>query len=124
MRSEMAVGQLLDLEGAGSEASEAARVADLKTGGYTVEGPLHIGAILAGGSQEALACLSLFGAPLGRAFQLRDDLQDREEDGRPFGPSPGQVDELVDLAVSALDPRVLAHDAVGALSALAELVRP
>lgn len=47
-------------------------VHDLKTSSYTVTGPLHIGAALAGANDDA--ALTRFGRPLGVAFQLRDDL--------------------------------------------------
>jgi geranylgeranyl diphosphate synthase type I len=77
MRAEVVIGQYLDVlaahRGTADEA-EARRIALLKSGGYTVEGPLHIGALLAGGSEEVLACLSAYGIPLGEAFQLRDDV--------------------------------------------------
>lgn len=45
-----------------------------KTAKYTVEGPLHIGALLAGGSSELLERLSDYAIPLGIAFQIQDDI--------------------------------------------------
>ncbi|MDO8566026.1 MAG: polyprenyl synthetase family protein [Candidatus Moranbacteria bacterium] len=45
-----------------------------KTARYTVEGPLHLGAILAGASQEILDGLSAYAIPLGIAFQIQDDI--------------------------------------------------
>ncbi|MCL4544005.1 MAG: polyprenyl synthetase family protein [Chloroflexi bacterium] len=45
-----------------------------KTAKYTIEGPLHIGALLAGASVEQLAALTEFAVPLGIAYQLQDDL--------------------------------------------------
>ncbi|HEX6209115.1 MAG TPA: polyprenyl synthetase family protein [Actinomycetota bacterium] len=77
MRVEVVAGQYLDVAAAhrGEAAEpEARRIAGLKSGNYTVEGPLQIGAILAGGSGELLAALSRYGMPLGEAFQLRDDI--------------------------------------------------
>jgi geranylgeranyl diphosphate synthase, type I len=75
MRIEMAVGQFLDLaEGAEAQEATARRISQLKTGSYTVEGPLHVGAVLAGGSLEVMTALSRYGSPLGEAFQVRDDL--------------------------------------------------
>ena len=77
MRQEVIAGQLLDLEASGqAEITEAAarRIAVLKSGRYSVEEPLLIGATLAGGSERLLDQLSRFAAPLGEAFQLRDDL--------------------------------------------------
>jgi len=77
MRVEVVAGQFLDVvaahRGAAAE-DEARRIAVLKSGGYTVEAPLQIGAILGGGSEELLACLSGYGVALGEAFQLRDDV--------------------------------------------------
>ena len=77
MRAEVVAGQYLDVLAAHrGEADEdrARRIAVLKSGGYTVEGPLHIGALLGGGSRELLDALSRYGVPLGEAFQLRDDV--------------------------------------------------
>jgi geranylgeranyl diphosphate synthase, type I len=85
MRLEMAAGQFLDVmagreagagagAGVGTDEETARRISALKTGSYTIEGPLEIGAILGGGSIELLTMLSRFGAPLGEAFQIRDDL--------------------------------------------------
>tara|TARA_Y100000310_G_scaffold269548_1_gene282829 strand:+ start:5001 stop:6032 length:1032 start_codon:yes stop_codon:yes gene_type:complete len=61
----------------------------LKTASYTVEGPLHLGAILAGATEEQLKILSKYGIPLGKAFQLQDDILglfgDEEKLGKPVG---------------------------------------
>jgi geranylgeranyl diphosphate synthase type I len=76
MRVEMAAGQLLDLSrGRDVDEATARRISQLKSGGYTIEGPLHIGASLAGGPLEMMTTLSRYGAPLGEAFQVRDDLR-------------------------------------------------
>ena len=77
MRQEVIAGQYLDLEASrlpevGEE--EARRIAVLKSGRYSVEEPLAIGATLGGASGDLLHGLSAFAAPLGEAFQLRDDL--------------------------------------------------
>ena len=77
MRQQVIAGQYLDLELAGtSEVTEeqARRVAVLKSGRYSVEQPLAIGASLGGASRALQAGLAAFAAPLGEAFQLRDDL--------------------------------------------------
>lgn len=47
---------------------------ELKTAKYTFEGPLIMGAILAGKDDEFLKYLSDFAIPLGIAFQMRDDI--------------------------------------------------
>ena len=76
MRVEVAVGQFLDLEGSARavDEREARRISSLKSGGYTVEGPLQVGAVLADASIEVLSALSRYGAPLGEAFQIQNDL--------------------------------------------------
>ena len=77
MRIEVVAGQFLDVlaahRGRATEA-EARRIAVLKSGGYTVEAPVQIGAILGGAGDELLECLSRYGVALGEAFQLRDDV--------------------------------------------------
>ena len=54
----------------------AERIARYKSGKYTVERPLHLGAVLAAPDRGAdlLPSLSAYGLPLGDAFQLRDDV--------------------------------------------------
>lgn len=46
----------------------------LKTASYTIEGPLHIGALLAGAKTSQLKILSQYAVPLGKAFQIHDDI--------------------------------------------------
>lgn len=61
----------------------------LKTASYTIEGPLHIGALLAGAGEKDLKVLSAYGIPLGKAFQIQDDILgmfgDEKELGKPVG---------------------------------------
>lgn len=90
MRQEVIAGQYLDLAYAARTditVADARRVAVLKSGRYSIEEPLAIGAALAGASDDFLASLSAFGGPLGEAFQLRDDLLgtfgDRSHVGKP-----------------------------------------
>ena len=113
MRTEMALGQCLDVV---ADADPVA-VAALKGGSYTVEGPLQIGAILARGDPEVLATLAAFGAPVGLAFQLRDD----ERDG-DIPAVPGRVAQLIAQGRAALDAPGLEPLAAAALRALADLV--
>jgi geranylgeranyl diphosphate synthase type I len=70
MHAEVVCGQQLDL----LEHADVERMHDLKTGSYTVRGPLSLGALVADASDEQLSALDRFGRPLGIAFQLRDDL--------------------------------------------------
>jgi geranylgeranyl diphosphate synthase type I len=53
---------------------EILKIYELKTAGYTTEGPLHIGAILGDAETKHLAALSEYAIPLGIAFQIQDDL--------------------------------------------------
>jgi len=92
MRIEVMCGQYLDVveqaRGGGS-VERALRVARYKSAKYTVERPLHLGAVLAGADDELLTVLSDYGLPLGEAFQLRDDVLgvygDPAETGKPAG---------------------------------------
>lgn len=76
MRLEVIVGQFADIAASRDGADELAarRIAALKSGSYTVEKPLVIGAALAGAPTPLIEALSAFGRPLGEAFQLRDDV--------------------------------------------------
>jgi len=77
MRSEVVAGQYLDLlasKGPAPTETEVRRIARLKSGGYTVEKPLLIGAALANASPDTEEALSAFGVALGEAFQIRDDV--------------------------------------------------
>lgn len=60
-----------------------------KTAKYTVEGPLHLGAILAGANEDFLKRLSAYALPLGIAFQIQDDILGMfgkpEQIGKPVG---------------------------------------
>lgn len=60
-----------------------------KTAKYTVEGPLHMGALLAGAPPELLVALSAYAVPLGIAFQIQDDILgvfgSAERIGKPIG---------------------------------------
>lgn len=92
LRVEVNIGQYLDLVGtARGEVGEttARRISRFKSGKYTVERPLHLGAALAGRLSELAAPLSAYGLPLGEAFQMRDDLLgafgDETATGKPVG---------------------------------------
>ncbi len=59
-----------------------------KTASYTCEGPLALGAAVAGAPDEEIAAIRAIGVPLGIAFQLRDDLLGlvgTEATGKPSG---------------------------------------
>lgn len=92
MRTELLGGQYLDvLHQATRDTSEGAalRIDRYKTAAYTVERPLHLGAALAGAPPELVDGYRRFGADIGVAFQLRDDLLgvfgDPAVTGKPAG---------------------------------------
>jgi geranylgeranyl diphosphate synthase, type I len=77
MRIEVMAGQFLDVDAAARaepSRTRALSVATLKSGRYSVTRPLQLGALLAGASRGQAEALAAVGDPLGRAFQLRDDL--------------------------------------------------
>lgn len=55
-------------------------ILDGKTSYYTIAGPLRLGAILAGATEDQLNLLYQFGCFVGRAFQITDDLLDLTSD--------------------------------------------
>jgi geranylgeranyl diphosphate synthase, type I len=92
LRIELCVGQFLDLAGAAStrrDRAQAERIEMYKSGKYTVERPLHLGAALAGRLDDLAGPFTAFGIPLGSAFQMRDDLLgvfgDPAVTGKPVG---------------------------------------
>ena len=112
LRVELCVGQYLDLVGTASasiDPTQAQRIERYKSGKYTVERPLHLGAALAGRLEELREPLSAIGVPLGEAFQLRDDLLgvfgDITITGKPVGDDlrEGKLTPLVAVAAARAD---------------------
>jgi geranylgeranyl diphosphate synthase, type I len=94
LRIELNIGQFLDIVGtAANERRQVAteRIARYKSGKYTIERPLHVGAALAAPDRlpEVIHMLSGYGLPLGDAFQFRDDVLgafgDEATTGKPVG---------------------------------------
>ena len=96
MRIELMACQYLDVRETGERSpslERSLRIARYKSGKYTIERPLHLGASLAiadsNERKELITTLSAYGLPLGEAFQLRDDLLgifgDPEITGKPAG---------------------------------------
>jgi geranylgeranyl diphosphate synthase type I len=118
MQLDAVIGQELDLVGRARDVEATYR---LKTGSYTVQGPLRIGALLAGGSPRTLTALDRFALPMGVAFQLRDDLLsafgDPAQTGKPFGNDlkSGKRTLLLTIALARLRgaERTLLHKLVG-----------
>lgn len=74
---ELITGQVGDLVGAAvgeRDPRRALRVAQLKSGGYTIKRPLELGAAAAGADHPTLAVLEQYGHQAGSAFALRDDI--------------------------------------------------
>ncbi|MGA1346264.1 MAG: polyprenyl synthetase family protein, partial [Ilumatobacteraceae bacterium] len=115
LRVELNVGQLLDIVGSARSArtvTRAERICRYKSGKYTVERPLHLGAALAAPDRlaEFGPILSDYGLPLGDAFQMRDDVigafGDPDVTGKPVGGDlrEGKPTPLLARAVRAADP--------------------
>ena len=102
MQLDAVLGQQLDLIG---RAQSVELMYTLKTASYTVRGPLHLGALLGGGSPRVLTALDRFSIPAGVAFQLRDDLLgvfgDPAITGKPCGSDlcRGKRTVLINLAL-------------------------
>jgi len=74
---ELLAGQRADLTGAAAgrrDAGHARDVAALKSGAYTIERPLRLGAMAAGADPRQQEVLGSYGRHLGRAFAWRDDV--------------------------------------------------
>ena len=126
LRTELNIGQFLDILGSvrgERRIDKAERIARYKSGKYTIERPLHLGALLAAPDRadELLPQLSTYGLPLGDAFQMRDDVMgvfgDTAITGKPVGGDllEGKPTPLIARAVAGATPAQLAVlDRVGA----------
>jgi geranylgeranyl diphosphate synthase type I len=129
LRIELNIGQYLDILGTARgerNRTTAERIARYKSGKYTVERPLQLGAVLAAPERtELLPALSGYGLPLGDAFQLRDDVLgafgDSSLTGKPVGDDlrEGKPTPLLSIATgraNAAQTAVLARVGVPDLS--------
>ncbi len=115
LRIELNLGQYLDLRSAAAgqlDWETAKRVSTFKSALYTIVRPLQLGASLVGPADPLLmARLDRYGRPLGRAFQLKDDLLgvlgDERQVGKPVGDDlrEGKPTELVALAMERTEGR-------------------
>lgn len=68
---------------------EVLKMYEYKTAKYTIEGPLHLGAILGGGNDILLKVFSSYAIPVGVAFQIQDDILgvfgNEKKLGKPVG---------------------------------------
>lgn len=115
LRLELNIGQILDLMGSARHdrrRDKAERICRYKSGKYTIERPLHLGATIAAPDRaaDALAKLSRYGLPLGDAFQMRDDVMgvfgDPSITGKPVGDDlrEGKPTPLLAIAVERATP--------------------
>ncbi len=85
MHQDVVFGQALDL----IAYPDVALIQRLKTGSYSVKGPLLLGAVIGGASEAQKQALSRYADPVGQAFQARDDLLGTfgapEKTGKPAG---------------------------------------
>ncbi|HWC68835.1 MAG TPA: polyprenyl synthetase family protein [Acidimicrobiales bacterium] len=135
LRIELNIGQYLDILGTARRErtpSTTERIARFKSGKYTVERPLHVGALLAapGRAAELLPALSAYGLPLGDAFQMRDDVLgafgDHTLTGKPVGDDlrEGKPTPLLALATqSATEAQATVLSRVGRADLSEEDVR-
>jgi geranylgeranyl diphosphate synthase type I len=118
LRLELNAGQVLDVLGSVRgvrDVAQAERIARYKSGKYTIERPLHLGAALAAPERlDAVApLLSAYGLPLGDAFQMRDDVMgafgDTAATGKPVGGDlrEGKPTPLMARAIAAATPAQL-----------------
>jgi geranylgeranyl diphosphate synthase, type I len=119
LRIELNIGQVLDIFGGVTNdrrRDKAERICRYKSGKYTIERPLHLGAVMAAPerSNELLPALSAYGLPLGDAFQMRDDVMgafgDEALTGKPVGGDlrEGKPTPMLARAVEAASPAQLA----------------
>ncbi len=90
-----------------SSEEEVLRMYEGKTSSYSFEGPLHLGAILSGKNKEPmLKNFSAYSMPIGKAFQIRDDvigLFGKEKKlGKPIGSDVIEGKQTI-LLVKALE---------------------
>jgi geranylgeranyl diphosphate synthase, type I len=109
---ELVLGQRGDLTGAAAgrrDRSHAKRLAQLKSGSYTVTRPLALGAAAGGGTAAAHRALHRFGSHAGVAFALRDEVLgvwgDPVATGKPVGDDlrRGKPTVLLSLAADRLN---------------------
>ena len=112
LRLEVNIGQYLDVLSGVTRTFDqegARRILEYKTGRYSVQRPLHLGAAIAGRFDDFSVSFTNFGQPVGVAFQLRDDLLgvfgDEQETGKPVGDDlrEGKPTSLVAAAFERAD---------------------
>ncbi|TYB47933.1 polyprenyl synthetase family protein [Actinomadura chibensis] len=123
MGRELIAGECLEIlrTGAAPDVGLSLQVVRLKTGSYTIEWPLRIGAVLGGAAPGVLTALAAYARPLGEAFQLRDDLWGVFGDPAETGKSA--QDDLTGRKPTALLALTLERADGGDRSQLRELLK-
>lgn len=105
---ELMAGQRADLTGAAAgrrDLAHADHIARLKSGCYTIERPLRLGATAAGAGEDTCRQLVAYGRHVGRAFALRDDQLgiwgDPSRTGKPSGDDLAEGKATVILALAS-----------------------
>lgn len=103
------VGEFFDVFAAAEKnvsEKEVMAILEYKTARYTVEGPIHLGAIMAGADEKIMESLSEYSVPLGIAYQIQDDILgvfgSEKETGKPVGADIGEGKKTL-LVVKALE---------------------
>lgn len=109
------IGQSKDLyieySGRASE-KEILKMYEYKTAKYSIEGPLHLGAILGGADEALLDKLTAYALPVGIAFQIQDDILgifgSEKKIGKPLGSDirEGKRTILVEKALQSADRKL------------------
>jgi geranylgeranyl diphosphate synthase type I len=124
MSEEVIGGQYLELlvaQRRSAPETELTRVLRLKSGRYTAERPVQLGALLAGAPAAVVEELSRYGSAVGEAFQLQDDLLgmfgNAATVGKPVGDDlrEGKFTFLIHHALAAATPdqREILENALG-----------
>lgn len=113
MCQEVIIGQYLEMTAAHRAElgeQELLRVLQMKSGRYSVQRPVQLGSLLARAPEATRRDLTLYGARIGEAFQLQDDLLgmfgDSKTVGKPVGSDliEGKYTVLIHHALDGLGP--------------------
>lgn len=100
---------MIEYRGKATE-SEILSMYEHKTARYTVDGPLQLGVLLAGGAGALSESLGRYAIPIGIAFQIQDDILgvfgSEEKLGKPVGSDieEGKITLLVSRALELSPP--------------------
>lgn len=106
------IGQVKDLHIEYKNKASEKDVLDMyeyKTAKYTIEGPLHLGAILGGCKQDILKGISAYSIPVGIAFQIQDDILGIFGDEKKIGKEVGSDIEEGKVTILVMKAREKAN---------------